>query len=363
MYLKKVTYHKSKHTYYPYNIIDKLDYPIIELGNITILYGNNGSGKSTLINLLANKLNAQKNSKYLENEMWITEYDSNKLQYVNRSVKPIEEASEIVSIKETDNLYLNVKIITMDDVLKYISDDKEFNHYMVKEADNKQEECREYRKLTWNETLDECGRINYDEMKKWRDASRLSLKKYVDKRVEQRRDIKSNGESALNYYRNNIEYKSIYLLDEPENCLSILYQLKLAQLIEHAAYDRDCQFIIATHSPIFLSLKDATVYNLNNSPVMKENWYELENVKLYYNFFKSHSSLFEQNNDFLNDEQYDYLLMWFKLNDSINEFKRLQNDERLIKKTYEYHRRNKKVNPKTLVDIILVLNNKVNSVY
>ena len=55
--------------------------------------------------------------------------------------------------------------------------------------------------------------------------------------------------------------------------------------------------------------------------------------------------------------------MWFKLNDSINEFKRLQNDERLIKKTYEYHRRNKKVNPKTLVDIILVLNNKVNSVY
>ena len=55
----------------------------------------------------------------------------------------------------------------------------------------------------------------------------------------------------------------------------------------------ECQFIIATHSPFLLSLKDAKIYDFDECPVMTKKWTELENVRNYYNFFKLHEDEFK----------------------------------------------------------------------
>jgi len=54
-----------------------------------------------------------------------------------------------------------------------------------------------------------------------------------------------------------------------------------------------CQFIIATHSPFLLSMNGARIYDLDERPVDIKKWWELENPKIYFDFFNKHRNLFE----------------------------------------------------------------------
>jgi len=63
-------------------------------------------------------------------------------------------------------------------------------------------------------------------------------------------------------------------------------------IIECARYC-SCQFIISTHSPFLLSIPEAKIYDLDLNPVDVRKWTELENVRLYYEFFKSNQDYFE----------------------------------------------------------------------
>lgn len=89
----------------------------------------------------------------------------------------------------------------------------------------------------------------------------------------------SNGETALSISESAFEVGGIYLLDEPENCLSPIYQIELIKLIQDSVRYFDCQFIICTHSSFILSLENALIYNLDTKPVETNKWEELENVK------------------------------------------------------------------------------------
>lgn len=92
---------------------------------------------------------------------------------------------------------------------------------------------------------------------------------YVKQRLVNNIKTNSNGESAFQYFVQRIRENALYLLDEPENSLSSERQLELAQYIEHSARFYHCQFIIATHSPFVLSIKNAKIYNLD-SMLVKE---------------------------------------------------------------------------------------------
>lgn len=39
-------------------------------------------------------------------------------------------------------------------------------------------------------------------------------------------------------------------------------------------------------------MKEAKIYNLDETPVKVRRWTELENVRTYYDFFKSHENEF-----------------------------------------------------------------------
>ena len=73
----------------------------------------------------------------------------------------------------------------------------------------------------------------------------------------------------------------------------LLYRIELIELISELSRFFKCQFIIATHSPFLLSINNAKIYNLDRIPVVSQKWFELENIQLYYNFFKENKNLFE----------------------------------------------------------------------
>ena len=102
----------------------------------------------------------------------------------------------------------------------------------------------------------------------------------------------SNGENGLRYLMTEIEEDGLYLLDEPENSMSCQFQQSLAKVIHFSAMRCGAQFVIATHSPFLLAMPDAKIYNLDADPVNLAKWYELENMRIYFELFHSAADLF-----------------------------------------------------------------------
>jgi predicted ATPase len=76
----------------------------------------------------------------------------------------------------------------------------------------------------------------------------------------------------------------LYLLDEPEVPLSPLRQLTLLSLIKDMSENEQCQFIIATHSPILLAYDRGEIISMDEAPAKKTSWDELESVSLLKDF-------------------------------------------------------------------------------
>ena len=123
------------------------------------------------------------------------------------------------------------------------------------------------------------------------EARRSSRGRFVRHRVQEARREYSNGESAFIYFTEAIAERGLYLLDEPENSLSPNLQLDLVKFLSSSAVC-GAQLVIATHSPLLLSIPEAKIYDLDHRPVAIRPWYELENVRLLHDFFYRHHDLF-----------------------------------------------------------------------
>jgi predicted ATPase len=76
----------------------------------------------------------------------------------------------------------------------------------------------------------------------------------------------SHGESFLDIALNRLAPNGLYLFDEPEAALSLRGQLALMQRM-HDLLEQDCQFVVATHSPVLVGFPDATILLLDESGV------------------------------------------------------------------------------------------------
>ena len=121
----------------------------------------------------------------------------------------------------------------------------------------------------------------------------VSRRKFIKQTAGDEVKLNSNGETALNYFDEKLKFDTLYCLDEPENSMSPKMQLELVKMLEKLSHYGGCQFIIATHSPFILALQNARIYNLDETPVEIRSWWELENTRIYFDFFKIHSNLFE----------------------------------------------------------------------
>ncbi len=96
----------------------------------------------------------------------------------------------------------------------------------------------------------------------------------------------SHGESFLALVENRFSSDSLYFLDEPEAALSPQRQLSLLTYIHQLAQD-NCQFIIATHSPIILAYPDAWIYQIDENGLARAQWDDLEHVDVTRSFLKN----------------------------------------------------------------------------
>lgn len=106
--------------------------------------------------------------------------------------------------------------------------------------------------------------------------------------------FESNGEVALKRLQSMIMPDSLYFIDEPEVSLSPIFQQELASHIETFARSLRTQFVIATHSPFFLSMGDARIYDLDSHPVTIRQWYDLPNMHAYFQLFEQYREQFSK---------------------------------------------------------------------
>ena len=76
----------------------------------------------------------------------------------------------------------------------------------------------------------------------------------------------SHGQSFFSVLMKQTNKNGLYFLDEPEAALSCQNQLALLYLIEECV-KQNCQFIIATHSPILLGFPNAQILSFDDGKV------------------------------------------------------------------------------------------------
>ena len=85
----------------------------------------------------------------------------------------------------------------------------------------------------------------------------------------------SHGESFMSLVLNRFGGNSLYVLDEPEAALSPTRQMTLLVRINELV-KQNCQFIIATHSPILLAYPDADIFALDENGIKLTQYEETE---------------------------------------------------------------------------------------
>lgn len=273
-------------TFYPFQVFPRKGFTQIDFSEITILYGGNGSGKSTALNLIANKIDAERDTVYNRTNFF-------------------EKYLDLCKVRFEDDSYSNKVILTSDGVFDCLLDIRHLNQGIDSDRDRALEEytnlklMSKYPGMFSDEQREAYEKIrrnplaNSAEFKQINLANSKTQSKYVRGNVADNIREKSNGESAFDYFVNRIEGDGIYILDEPENSLSPKLQLELVKFLQDSARYFNCQLIIATHSPFILSIAGAKIYDLDQTPVDIRNWTELENVRAYYDFFKKHDGEFE----------------------------------------------------------------------
>ena len=99
----------------------------------------------------------------------------------------------------------------------------------------------------------------------------------------------SHGQSLMSFFRARYKLKGLYFLDEPECALSPKTQLELKKLLEEYGASGMAQFIVATHSPILMSVKNADIYGFDSESIRLIDYRQTSHYKIYKEFFEGDS--------------------------------------------------------------------------
>ena len=96
---------------------------------------------------------------------------------------------------------------------------------------------------------------------------------------------RSHGQCNMSFFESRFRVPGLYLLDEPESALSPRRQAELLRILSEAAGRGDAQFVVATHSPILLSLPGSRILSFDTCPVSEITYRDTDSFRLYKQFF------------------------------------------------------------------------------
>lgn len=260
----------SNENIYPYCVLKNKEPNVFIFENTTILYGNNGSGKSTILNIIAHKLNLKGKERNNPEVIGTVSYFEDFANDCTYELGENENSRKIYRLPE------NSRYIKSEEILY------------------------EIRKIQQSAVLQESIESNLARERGLEKAREFLDSKEGQKqfgRFEFSQDKYSNGETTMQILEDTIQPDTLYLLDEPEVSLSPQNQVELAKKINEMARLLGVQFIIATHSPFMLGILNAKIYNLDTDDYKIQKWSELENVRYFYDFFKSKENEFWKKDD------------------------------------------------------------------
>lgn len=256
-------------SFYPFQILSRHYLQRIDFEPVTILYGGNGSGKTTVLNVIGEKLQLARDSVFNKSNFF-------------------QDYLDLCDYQLKGRIPVNSRVITSDDVFDYMLNIRSMNEGIDRKKESLFEDYLDAKYADFQmRSLDD-----YERLKKVTKARRLTQSRYVRSELMDNIREYSNGESAFIYFSEKITENGLFLLDEPENSLSPARQQELVKFLEDSARFFGCQFVISTHSPFLLAMRDAKIYDLDEDPADVKRWTELENVRTYYTFFRDHCDEF-----------------------------------------------------------------------
>lgn len=94
----------------------------------------------------------------------------------------------------------------------------------------------------------------------------------------------SHGQGTLSYFEGRYRFAGLHFMDEPESALSPSSQARLVELLYALREEGKTQFIIATHSPILLSLTGAQIASFDDGCIHPTTFEQTSTYKLYKRF-------------------------------------------------------------------------------
>ena len=256
-------------SFYPFQILSRHHLHRIDFEPVTILYGGNGSGKTTVLNVIGEKLQLSRDSVFNKSNFF-------------------QDYLDLCGYQLKGRIPVNSRVITSDDVFDYMLNIRSMNEGIDRKKESLFEDYLDAKYADFQmRSLDD-----YERLKKVTKARRLTQSRYVRSELMDNIREYSNGESAFIYFSEKITENGLFLLDEPENSLSPARQQELVKFLEDSARFFGCQFVISTHSPFLLAMRDVKIYDLDEDPADVKRCTELENVRTYYTFFRDHCDEF-----------------------------------------------------------------------
>ncbi len=252
-YIKSVNINTEKTNPFPYNVSAIKYAKALDLSNkINFFVGDNGSGKSTLLETIAFRLQLP--------HMDGSEYSKKSFQ---ASIKLASELEMSFNINRPTGFFFRAE---------------DFGDYLnsVNRAD--------YGLHSHLKSLE--GEVPDHIIQEMKDNSNYQLY-HMRKNYGQELGAFSHGEAYLKIINEKIQKPGIYLLDEPEAALSPAKQLTLIyQIMEHLNHHTS-QFFIATHSPILMTIPNATIFEITEDGMSKTDLEDTEHYRITKSFLNN----------------------------------------------------------------------------
>ncbi|HEY5127984.1 MAG TPA: AAA family ATPase [Bradyrhizobium sp.] len=99
----------------------------------------------------------------------------------------------------------------------------------------------------------------------FRAESFFSVARYLDAAGSPSADFlsHSHGEGFMRFFEERCQRQGIFIFDEPESALSPARQMEFLKLMRRMDHSRNCQVIMATHSPMLMAYPNARLLRLS----------------------------------------------------------------------------------------------------